>query len=105
MSNLPEVQEIAERLRQEPYHLLTNDCIIKSLRLKKQCKRLGVPARVVVCLGLGQAKLFGRRVTVLIIHAWTEVAGKRVETSRPLGAAGICGIVPMNIKPVVAVWI
>lgn len=98
-----ELAELAESLRREPYHLLKNDCITKSRRLKKECKRLGIPARVVVCLGLGEARVFGRWRTIPVLHAWAEVAGRRVETSRPIGAAGVWGIVPVNIRPVVVI--
>ncbi len=95
------VEAFAEKLRQEPYHLIGNDCVIKSWRLKRECQKRGIPARVVVCLGLSRAHLFGRWRTVPVFHGWAEVAGKRVETSRPLGSAGIWGIVPANIKPVI----
>jgi hypothetical protein len=105
MTSVERVEEIAERLRREPYHLLKNDCIIKSQRLKRECQRLGVPARVVVCIGLAPARVFGRWVTMPVVHAWTEVAGKRVEISRPIGSAGVWGIVPVNIRPVIAIRI
>lgn len=102
---MEKVEAIAERLRREPYHLLKNDCIIKSQRLKRECQRLGVPARVVLCIGLVQARVFGRWVTMPVVHAWAEVAGKRVETSRPIGSTGVWGIVPVNIRPVMTVRI
>lgn len=104
-TDLSQVEEIAERIRQEPYVLFRNDCLMKSMHLKKGCKRLGIPASVVVCIGLAKAKWFGRWVTVPVIHSWAEVEGRRIETSRPLGSSGMWGIVPANIKPVVAIWI
>ena len=103
MSNIEKADNIAEKLRQEPYHLLNNDCITKSLRLKKECKAMGIPASVVVCIGLVRARWFGRWLTIPLIHGWGEVEGKRIETSRPLGNSTIWGIVPMNIKPVIAI--
>jgi len=96
-------EEIAEKLRQEPYHLLSNDCIQKSVRLKPECKALGIPVKVVVCIGLARARLFGRRLTLPVVHGWGEVEGKGIEISRPLGSVGIWGIVPVNIKPVITV--
>jgi len=104
VNNLEKVEKIAERLRQEPYNLLRNDCITKSIRLKRECKALGIPVRVVACIGLARARLFGFWLTIPVIHAWGEVEGKRIETSRPLGASGIWGIIPANIKPVIALW-
>lgn len=99
------VDEIAEKLRQEPYNLLTNDCITKSFRLKKMGKELGIPVRVVLCIGLARARWFGKWLTIPVIHAWGEVYGQRIETSRPLGSSGTWGIVPVNIKPVISVKI
>ncbi|HJX13393.1 MAG TPA: hypothetical protein VJ377_07700 [Dehalococcoidales bacterium] len=103
MDKYEKVEEIAGALRQEPYHTLTNDCITKSVRLKRQCRALGIPVKVVVCIGLDRAQWFGRRLTIPVIHGWGEVEGKRVETSRPLGSSGIWGIVPVNIRPVISV--
>ncbi len=103
MSNLEKVEAIAERLRQEPYYLFRNDCFTKSIRLKRQCKALGIPARVVACIGLARAWLFGRWLIIPVIHGWGEVEGKRIEVSRPLGASGMWDIVPVNIKPVITV--
>ena len=97
--------EIAEQLRQEPYKLFRNDCIIKSFRFKKMCEEVGIPARVVICVGLARAKWFGRWLTIPVVHGWGEAEGRRIETSRPLGSTGIWDIVPVNIKPIIAVWI
>ena len=103
MSNLEEVEETAERLRQEPYDFLKNDCFIKSIRLKRECKALGIPAKVVACIGLARARLFGTWLTIPVIHGWAEVKGKRIETSRPLGSSAMWDIVPVNIRPVITV--
>ena len=100
-----EVDEIAEKLRQEPYRLLSNDCLIKSVRFARWCRRLGIDAKVVLCLGLVSARIppLARRLTVPVLHAWGEVGGERIEVSRPLGSEGMLGIIPVNIKPVVKV--
>jgi hypothetical protein len=102
MDNIEKVEEIAEKLRREPYSFLTNDCITKSVRLKRACQAMGIPAKVVVCLGLARAWWFGRWFTIPVIHAWGEVAGRRIETSRPLGSTGIWCIVPISIRPLVS---
>ena len=103
MSNLVKAEEIAERLRQEPYTLFTNDCITKSARLKKEFKLIGIQAKVALCIGLARAKWFGHWLTIPVIHSWGEVEGKRIETSRPLGLSGTWGIIPVNIRPVINV--
>ena len=103
MERMKDVEIIAERLRREPYRLLTNDCIIKSVRFKRECRRLGIPARVILCLGRAQAHIMGKWRTVLVIHAWGEVDGQRVEVSRALGSSGIWGIIPVNIQALLTV--
>jgi hypothetical protein len=92
---------MAEKIRQEPYHLFRNDCITKSRRLKKACVDQGIPAKQVVCLGYARAKLLDQTLWVPVIHGWVEVNGRRIETSRPLGHSGFIGIVPVNIKPLI----
>jgi len=104
MDNFKKAEELAEKLRQEPYVLFKNDCLSKSLRLRRQCKDLGIDASVVVCIGISKAKWFGQWVTIPAIHGWGKVEGKRIETSRPLGSKGIWSIVPMHIKPVIWIW-
>ena len=101
VENLASLEGIADKLRHEPYLLLKNDCISKSIRFKKECKSIGIESKVVVCLGLAKARWFRRWPTIPVIHGWGEVKGIRIETSRPLGSSGIWGIVPVNIKPVV----
>ena len=103
MSDLEKTEKIAERLRQEPYSLFRNDCLTKSIRFKRECMAVGIPARAIACIGLSRARLFGCWLTIPVIHGWGEVEGKRIETSRPLGSTGAWSIVPMNIKPVITI--
>ncbi len=101
MTWLDKAEEIAEVLRQEPYNLLKNDCITKSLRFKRMCKSKGIAAKIVICIGLTRAKWFGHWLIIPVIHGWGEVAGKRIETSRPLGSSGLWNIIPVNIRPLI----
>jgi len=103
MNQLEKAEKIAANLRQEPYILFRNDCIGKSRRLKKACRDMGIPTRLVVCLGYARARLFNRPLIVPVIHGWGEVEGQRIETSRPLGHSGFMGIVPVHIKPLIAI--
>jgi hypothetical protein len=103
VSNLQKAQQYAEKLRQEPYRLLTNDCITKSFRLRNTLKGLNIVSHVVICIGVVKANWFSHYITMPVIHAWCEVEGTRIETSRPLGSAGIWGIIPVNIRPVITV--
>ena len=99
------VEEIAERLRHEPYRLFLNDCLVKSIRFTRECKRVGINAKIVLCLGSVSARmpLLSRRLTVLTLHVWGEVEGERIEVSRPLGAHGILDVIPKDIKPILRV--
>lgn len=58
-----------------------------------------------ICIGLTWAKPLGFWMKMLTVHAWGEVEGRRVEIAMPLGKVGIWGVVDINIKPVIAVWI
>jgi hypothetical protein len=99
MKWLDKAEDIAEVLRHEPYNLLKNDCITKSLRFRRMCISDGTTARAVVCIVLARAKWFGHWLIIPVIHGWGEVEGKRIETSRPSGSSGLWGIIPVNIRP------
>jgi hypothetical protein len=101
------VNEIAESLRHEPYRLFFNDCLVKSVRFTKECKKAGISAKIVCCVGLASARipLLSRRLSLPVIHVWAEVEAERIEVSRPLGSRGILDIVPMDIKPILRVRI
>jgi hypothetical protein len=111
MDCLSIAEEIAERLRQEPYRLFTNDCLTKSIRFVRECKRRGCEAKLVLCfLGLTRIRLpvigyvpFICSPLILLVHLWGEVQGRRFETSRPLGHEGFMGIVPSQIKPLLEI--
>lgn len=102
MDELEIAEQIAEALRQEPYRLFRNDCLIKSLRFRSKCRKKGIKARLVFCvLGLSRARLpvLGEVTIPYSPHFWGEVKGERFETSRPLGSPGHFGIVPSRIRP------
>ncbi len=96
-------EEIAEKYRQQKYHLLTNNCLIKSVRFARECKRLGIDVRVVFCLGSAPARLPGlsKPLNIPVLHAWGEVDGERTELSHPLGYEGILGMTPGKVKAIV----
>jgi len=104
VSNLEEAERIAEIIRHEEHHVFRSDCIGKSIKFKRMCREAGIPVRIVVCLGIERAKPFGFWMPWLPIHAWGEVEGKRIEVSRPLGASGTLGTIPVNIRPLIAMW-
>jgi hypothetical protein len=102
------IDEIAERLRKEPHHILgfrKSNCIAKSFRFKKECKEIGVDARVVICIGLIRFRPLRFWFTLPVIHGWGEVGGKRIELGRPLEVVDKSGFRGSNVKPLVAIWI
>lgn len=104
---MTKVDKIAEKLRREPYHVfpMRYNCIGKSFRFKRECQRIGVDTRVVICAGRVKARPLGFWMKILMIHAWGEVEGRRIETAHPLGEMGLWGMIDIDLKPIIAIWI
>jgi hypothetical protein len=100
---LEAAERVAEMLRQEPYRFLTNNCLTKSMRFKRICRAKGIFARIAVCIGAADAVLFGRRLTIPVVHGWGVVESKRIEVSRPLGSPSVWRIIPVNIRPLLVI--
>lgn len=98
------LEEIADSIRAEPFHILTNNCLIKSFRFKRECALRGIKAKVVISFGYTRVTRFIKLI-IPIIHAWAEVEGKRMEVARPLDEPGPWGTLDSEVKPLVAVWI
>ena len=99
------VETIANSLRHEPFHILRNNCLVKSFRFKRRCARRGIAARVVISFGYTRVRRGCFNLTIPIIHAWAEVAGSRIEVARPLRQPGPWGTLDSEVRPVFAVWI
>ena len=99
------VETIANSLRHEPFHILRNNCLLKSFRFKGQCARRGIKARVVISFGYTRVRRGRFNLTIPIIHAWAEVAGSRIEVARPLDEPSVWGTFDSEVRPVFAVWI
>jgi len=102
-----EVDRIAEELRQEPYHVfpMKFNCIGKSFRFKRKCAKLGIKARVVICLGIIETERFGFLMRILMVHGWGEVDNKRIEVGRPLDQKSPWGTFDIDLMPLIAVWL
>lgn len=100
-----EVQQIAEKIRYEPYRLLTNNCYHKSWKFLKEASIRGITAKMCPVIGLGRARLpfLGWRVKIPVLHSWVEVEGKRIEVSHPLGEKSIWEIAPVDVKPILTI--
>ena len=102
-----EVFTIAERLRREPFRLLDfrrGNCIAKSRIFKKQCRAIGVEARIVLTFGIMRCKPRGLPLTLFTVHAWGEVDGARIEVAVPLDEPDFLGAIHRDIKPIFGVW-
>ncbi|MDD4985540.1 MAG: hypothetical protein PHQ43_07080 [Dehalococcoidales bacterium] len=98
------VDEIAEKIRKEPYCLITNNCIHKAFRFRKECLKRGISARVVIAFGCTRVNR-SIQLDIPVIHAWAEVEEKRIELAHPLDKPSIWGTLDSQIRPLVAVWI
>lgn len=101
MTKLAEAEKETEKLRQEPYKLLTNNCIHRSIRLIRECKEKGIEAKFVLGI-LGWATMempiLGRIIIPALVHAWVEVEGKRLEPTPQASR-----IDPWEIRPLFTV--
>lgn len=104
---MTKVDEIAEKLRQEPFHVfpMRYNCIGKSFRFKEECRKAGIDARVVICLGIVEMRRFGCSIKLPWGHEWGEVGNERIEVARPLDQRSPWGTFDIDFKPVIAIWI
>lgn len=104
---MTKVEEIAEKLRQEPYHMfpMRYSCIGKAFRFKKECRKAGIHARAMICLGIVETRRFGCLRKIPMIHGWGEVGNERIEVARLLDKKSPWGTFDIDLKPVIAIWI
>lgn len=104
---MTKVDKIAEKFRQEPYHILPMryNCIGKSFRFKGECSKNNIKARVVISLGVVTTKRFGFLMKILMLHGWSEVNNKRIEVARPLDVKSPWGTYDIDLGPIIAIWI
>lgn len=100
------VDAIVERLRQEPHHVLgfrRSNCIAKSFRLKRECRRIGIDTKAVICIGLIRRKPLGFWMKIPMFHGWAELDGKRIELGHPPGTPG--RRLSEEFESVIAIWL
>lgn len=104
---MTKVDKIVERIRQEPFAILSprTCCLAKSFKFRRSCLEDGIEARMVICVGWVRVKQLGFWIRIPRIHAWGEVNGKRIEVSAPLDTVRPLGYLDIDIKPVVAIWL
>lgn len=104
---MTKVDKIAEKLRQEPYHVfpMRYNCLGKSFRFKEECRRADIEARVVICLGIIKTRKFGPLLKIPMVHGWGEVENRRIEVARPLDQRSPWGTFDIDLKPVITIRI
>jgi len=102
---MKQVYAMAERLRQEPFNIITNNCLIKSLRFKRECKRIGIDAYVVIAVGIVGLERFNLSLKLLFVHGWAEINGQRIEVARPLNQKSPWGTFDIDFRPLARIRI
>lgn len=80
-----------------------NNCFRKSLKFRKECRRIGISARVVFALVITPCKRLPLPPGVVWFHAWAEVDGQRIELARPLGEKNTANTFDSDIRPIIAI--
>ena len=96
-----ELTGFINRVYHEPYSLVTNNCIRKTLRIRAEAKRLGKKTDLVLCLLLFRIKSL-HNLPVLTPHLYLVIEGKKVDVPlSPLQERKICKNI--EVKPLVKV--
>ncbi|MFQ6122204.1 MAG: hypothetical protein ACE5LA_03995 [Dehalococcoidales bacterium] len=75
-----EMKRFIEEVYREPYSLISNNCIHKSVKIAKNARELVKEARLVVCWSIARWKMLKGFPTIQP-HMYVEVEGKRVDVS------------------------
>lgn len=78
--NNPEMAEFIEETYHQPYSVLSNNCIHKSLRIARKAKELGKDARLVACCSIERWDCLGGALAPGP-HMYVLVEGKRVDVA------------------------
>jgi len=83
MPDLPdniEMKQFIQEVYREPYSLIGNNCIHKSVKIAKKVRELGKDARLVACWSIVPMKIL-RGFPSIQLHMYVEVEGERVDVS------------------------
>ena len=101
---MDELSSFIDRVYREPYFLLGNNCIRKSLKIKAKAEELGKRADLITCLSIVPIKKW-RNFPTVNFHLYAKIDGKKVDVSLDPGhEARYCKnsekklIMPVNIS-------
>ncbi|MFC1958373.1 hypothetical protein ACFLV6_00400 [Chloroflexota bacterium] len=99
-----ELSSFIDAVYREPYSLLRNNCIKKSLKIKTKAEELEKRADLICCVSIVPMKKWHNLPTVNP-HVYTEIEGKKIDVSLDPGHENIyCKnsekrlILPVNIS-------
>ena len=99
-----ELSSFIDEVYKEPYSLLSNNCINKSLKIKTKSEELGKRADLICCISIIPMKKW-HNFPAISPHVYTEIEGKKIDVSLDPGHEEIyCKnsvkklIMPVNIS-------
>ncbi|MBI4180298.1 MAG: hypothetical protein HY528_00010 [Chloroflexi bacterium] len=75
-----ELSSFIDKIYREPYSLLSNNCIHKSLKIKNKAEEIGRKVDLVSCVSIVPIKKWHSFPTINL-HVYAEIDGKKVDVS------------------------
>ncbi len=75
-----ELSSFIDEVYREPYSLLRNNCIKKSLRIKAKAEELGKRTDLICCISIVPIKKWHNLPTINH-HVYTKIEGKKIDVS------------------------
>jgi len=101
-----ELSSFIDAVYREPYHLIGNNCINKSLRIKAKAEESGKRADLICCIAMWLVRKW-HNFPIFSPHVYTEIEGEKVDVALDPGHEEIfCKnselktIMPVNISRV-----
>ncbi len=75
-----ELAEFVDEVYKEPYSLVFNNCIDKSLRIMAKAESLGMKADLIGCVAILKASCY-RGMPIVSPHFYSEIDGRKVDVA------------------------
>jgi len=76
-----ELSAFIDAVHREPYSLVSNNCINKSLRIKARAEGLGMRVDLIGCISVVPVKKWHKFPCYIGPHVYTEIEGERVDVA------------------------
>lgn len=77
---IAELSAFIDAVYREPYSLISNNCIHKSLRIKAKAEELGMRADLICCISIVPIKKW-HNFPAISPHVYAKIEGKKVDVS------------------------